>query len=394
MLKKEKKSKKKLALINSMTLMLGLQLGLVSFILSTFLGKQVSEKGVGWLFLLAYLISFYILIKVHFLIKKYGKSQTFFMFVAVRWISLIGMGAFWFHPVSIVFAVFSLVGNAMLWSTLDVLLEEYSDNGTTGKTRGLFLVVLNTGFLVAPFISTSLIQNYKNGFQLVFYLASFFALIPMLILAVFFSERKYIQQKKKRNKLFFWKEVFNRKDILRIYLASFLLDLFYSVMVVYMPIYLLDVGLFWGEMGKIFTVMLIPFVLIQYPLGIIADKKTGEKEWLILALLLMALSTTCIGFIDVPQVGLWMMLLFLTRVGAAMVEVMRDTYFYKQVGPKEIEIMDFFRTTKSISYIFGMSFFSIILFFSNIESIFFVLGGIILLGTIPLFWLKDTDAFS
>lgn len=373
-----------------MTLMLGLQVGLVSYILSTFLEKQVGEKAVGWLFLLGYLITLYILLKVHSLIRRCGKSQTFFIFVALRWISLVGMGAFWYHPVSVIFAVISIFGGSMLWSTLDVLVEEYSSNGSTGKTRGLFLAILNLGILVAPFASTWLVQNNDNGFQLVFYLASFFALIPMFILATCFSERKCFVEKRK-NGFSLWKQLWGKKDIIRIYWAAFLLDLFYSVMVVYTPVYLLDIGLSWVSIGKIFTIMLIPFVIVQYPLGLIADRKTGEKEFLIVALILMAFSTACIGFIDVPQVGLWMFILFLTRVGAATVEVMRDTYFYKQVEPGDLEIMDFFRTTRSISYIVGMTVFSLILIFSSIEFIFISLGAFILIGTVPLFWLKDTE---
>ncbi len=386
------KLKNKLALINLIAIMLGFQLGLVLFIFSTFLANQVGEKSVGWLFFGGYLASFYILIKMHSLVRKLGKSQAFFVFVAIGWISLIGMGAFWFHPISIIFAIFFLIGSTISWTALDVLIELYSNDKTTGRTRGLFLVVLNTGVLVAPFISTWLVQNNENGFQLVFYTASFFSFIPLIILTLFFSEREDINIKRKKN-FHIIKELLLRKNILRIYLVSFMLDLFYAVTVVYTPVYLLNIGLSWIEIGKIFTVMLIPFVVLQYPLGIIADKKTGEKELIIGSLFILAIFTIFIGFISTPNVVVWMAVLLLTRIGAATIEIMRDTYFYKKIGPKDIEIMDFYRTTKSLAYMFGMPVFIFLLFIfpSSLNYVFILLGIIIGLGIIPIFKLEDTE---
>lgn len=387
--KNKKKPISKLALINLMAFMLGLQLGLVAYVISIFLEEQVGAKGVGWVFLVSYLISLYVLMKIHALIRRIGQSQTFFLFVDITWISLIGMGAFWSHSISIFFTILFLVGGSILWPVLDGLIETYSDDKTTGKTRGLFLTILNIGILLSPLISTWLVDNYENGFQLVFYLASFLLLIPLVILAFFFSDRKYGMIRKGKN-ISIIKEFLVRKNILRIYLVAFLLDLFYAVMVVYTPVYLLSIGLTWIEIGKIFAVMLIPFVILQCPLGVIADKKTGEKTWLIGALATMAISTFGIGFISIPSVGIWMVILLLTRIGAAIVEVMRDTYFYKKVGPQDIKLMDFYRTTKNLAYIVGMPVFGLLLIFLPLNYVFIVLGSMLMIGVIPIFRLDDT----
>jgi MFS family permease len=390
--KNKNKFEKKILLINLMTLMLGLQLGLILYVISTFLATRVGEKNVSWIFLLGYIISFYILIKLHTLVRKFGNSQTFFIFGVMSWISLIGMGAFWFNHVSVIFAVLFLAGGSSLWATLDVLLERYSNDDTTGKTRGLYLTILNFGVLVAPFFSAWLVQAYENGYQLVFYLASFFTLIPLIILVIFFSKRDANVKLRKRN-FSLTKTLLVRKNVLRIYWVSFLLDLFYAVMVVYTPVYLLSIGLSWLDIGKIFTVMLIPFVVLQYPLGILADKKTGEKFWLIFSLMLMAIFTIAIGFVKIPDVGIWMTILLFTRIGAAIVEIMRDTYFYKKIGPKDVELMDFFRTSRSLSYMIGMPIFIglLLVFPLHLNYVFILLGTILGLGIIPLFRLKDTE---
>ena len=52
----------------------------------------------------------------------------------------------------------------------------------------------------------------------------------------------------------------------------------YAWMVIYTPLHMLDLGFTWEEIGQIFTIMLIPFVLVEYPAGWLADKYIGETE--------------------------------------------------------------------------------------------------------------------
>ena len=63
-------------------------------------------------------------------------------------------------------------------------------------------------------------------------------------------------------------------------------------MVIYTPIYLHEhIGLPWSDIGIIFTIMLLPFVLFEFPAGKLADGKWGEKEPPIIGIILIAVST-------------------------------------------------------------------------------------------------------
>jgi MFS family permease len=77
--------------------------------------------------------------------------------------------------------------------------------------------------------------------------------------------------------------------------------------------------------------MLLPFVFVQFPLGRLADKKWGEKEILSLGFIIVAIATGLISFISGGSMILWMTILFITRIGAATIEIMCDTYFFKKV---------------------------------------------------------------
>ncbi len=378
---------RKLHLLNVVAFLMGFQMALALYILSNFLKERSGIENIGIFYVISYIASFYVLINLHHLIKKHGKSTMFLIFLAIKIVALFGMGLFFENSFAVVFAIWSLMSGALAWVGLDLLIENYSKDKVTGSIRGAYLTVLNAGVLTAPLLATWIVENM--GYRFVFFFAANITAIVFVI--VFVSFRKVNHN---INKSISVRQVFEkirrRKNLSKIYYVSFLLELFYAVTVVYMPLYLRQLGVAWVEIGIIFTVMLIPFVLLQYPLGILADKKTGEKEWLLVAIILTAIFTATISFINSREVIVWMGVLFATRVGAAIIEVMRDSYFYKQVGPADVDLIDFFRTTRSIAYITGMAIFSFVLFFLPIQFIFVILALIILTGLVPLWKLKDT----
>ncbi len=378
---------RKLHLLNVVAFLMGFQMALALYILSNFLKERSGIENIGIFYVISYIASFYVLINLHHLIKKHGKSTMFLIFLAIKIVALFGMGLFFENSFAVVFAIWSLMSGALAWVGLDLLIENYSKDKVTGSIRGAYLTVLNAGVLTAPLLATWIVENM--GYRFVFFFAANITAIVFVI--VFVSFRKVNHN---INKSISIRQVFEkirrRKNLSKIYYVSFLLELFYAVTVVYMPLYLRQLGVAWVEIGIIFTVMLIPFVLLQYPLGILADKKTGEKEWLLVAIILTAIFTATISFINSREVIVWMGVLFATRVGAAIIEVMRDSYFYKQVGPADVDLIDFFRTTRSIAYITGMAIFSFVLFFLPIQFIFVILALIILTGLVPLWKLKDT----
>jgi MFS family permease len=185
------------------------------------------------------------------------------------------------------------------------------------------------------------------------------------------------------------KKVIAKKDIMRIYYVSFVLDFFYALMTIYMPIHLYSLGYSWEKIGIIFTVMLVPFVIVQYPMGILADKKTGEKEFLLFSLLLVAISTMFLYKINVGTIFIWSLALFVTRIGAALLEILRDSYFFKKVDATDIDIIGFFRTSLPIAYMAATMLSTLILFFLSIKAIFILVGVIALSALYPAFKLVD-----
>ena len=138
--------------------------------------------------------------------------------------------------------------------------------------------------------------------------------------------------------------------------------------------------------------MLIPFPLIEWPLGKLADKKYGEKEIMTIGFALLGLSTIALTAIMSKSVFAWALALFITRIGAATVEIMVETYFFKTVNAKDPNTLGFFRVTRSISYFIAPLITGFVLIFTTDQSFTFIALGILcLLAMIPAWTLKDTN---
>ena len=163
-------------------------------------------------------------------------------------------------------------------------------------------------------------------------------------------------------------------------------------MIVYSPLYLLSLGLSWEQIGIIFTIMLIPFVVIEYPIGILADKKFGEKEMIIIGLLIMGISSFGIFFLHTKSVLLWALVLLATRMGAATVEILRDSYFYKKIDGRDVDLISFFRTTRSVAYIVATGFSAMLLIIAPMRYIFLLIAAMVFVGLYPAIKLIDNKS--
>jgi MFS family permease len=148
-------------------------------------------------------------------------------------------------------------------------------------------------------------------------------------------------------------------------------------------------GFSWDKIGIIFTVMLLPFLFLEYPLGRLSDK-VGEKKMLRIGLLIMAFATLSIPFISEPKILPFAIALFLSRVGAATIEIMTESYFFKSVTEEHADEISFYRNTSPVSFIIGPLLAIPVLFLTpSFEYIYFVLGAIILIGYYLAHKLRD-----
>jgi hypothetical protein len=85
-----------------------------------------------------------------------------------------------------------------------------------------------------------------------------------------------------------------------------------------------------------------------------------------------------------------MVVLFVSRIGIAGLEVLKDTYFYRQIGADDVDIIAFFRTAMPLASIVATALSSAMLAFMPLSSVFWLAALVLFLAFISTIFLKDS----
>ncbi len=363
-------------------------LALPLYINSSYLNDYISEKYIGLIYTLGSIISFFMLIVMPKILAHFGNYKTTLIFTGATAILMFMLTYFThLYIIAPVFVIYISLLTLILFN-FDIFLEKYSNDNETGGVRGTFLTITNLAVLISPIIAGAILTN--GDYWKIYLVGAIFMVGLFLLFKTNFKDFKdpKYDQVPFLNTL---KLVFKNKDMRSIFIASFLLRFFYAWMTIYTPLYLHEhMGFDWSQIGIIFTIMLIPFVLFELPAGKLADTKFGEKEMLTIGFLIIAISTASIVLITKPIFWLWALVLFITRIGASMVEIMTETHFFKHVDGTDTNIIGFFRNNRPIAYIIAPLLASAILYFIEFKYLFLVLGMIMFIGIYHTSNIKDT----
>ncbi len=384
----EKLDAGRIHLTSFVSFLMGFSQAVLVYVISSYFKLATGTENVGIFYAVSYIIFLVVLLNLHKVMRALGKANVFYFALLAKIIAIVFLIFSDPSAVGILLLMLYIILGHIEWVALDVIIESFSVDRMSGRIRGLHLTILNAGFLFGPFVSTYILG--KIGFQGIFVFSLIFnAFVFIFALLSFRKVNHRFEQKLKIIDVL--KKVAGRKNVMRIYYISFVLEFFYALMLIYTPLYLRDLGYSWESIGIMFTIMLIPFVVLQYPTGILADKKTGEKELLILSLFIMALATGAIYFVGAGSVVIWAAILFATRIGAALIEILRDSYFFKRIDGYDVDLIDFFRTTLPVAYIVAATLSSFILFLFPTKYIFILTAAVVLSALYPAIRLKDSQ---
>jgi len=372
--------------------LLGAHIALVVYFNSNFLeSRGISEDYLGILYALGSIISIIVLALLPKILKRFGNYRTLLTSTVLEIILFIGIALCPYVWALMLMFAMSIATSVPLFFGLDIFLKNFNDSKTsnTADVRSTFLTTLNMAFVASPFFAGQLLGD-NNNYTLV-YLISASLLVPVLYLVrkefKKFKDPKYNTVSIKP----ILKAIENDVDLRNIFIVQFIIRFFFSWMVIYIPIYLTQhLGFSLAQLGVMFSIMLLPFVLLEYPLGHYVDKRFGEKEFLIIGFTIIALATASISFITSSDFMLWTTILVLTRIGAAMVEVMNEIYFFKHVHGDDLDTIGAFRVLRPLAYIIGPALGTIFIVLIGIQTLFIILGFISLIGLFASSRIKDT----
>jgi MFS family permease len=384
-----KKRKTLLPYVYLANILLSIHFFLIIYINSTVLEQFFTADQVGILFIVGAIIGILFFLSAPNVINRFGLSRYLFSVIALECIAILGLAG---SNSALSVAFYFLMHNSlvpMILFCLDIFLEKETHIETdTGKIRSIFLTISNTILVISPAITGLILKQYS--FATLYFLSALFCLPLLLIVRKKFSGT--VTKISEVHIITSMKKAFANKDVKNVVIAQFILQFFYAWMVIYLPLYLVkDVGFGWQKLGLLFTVMLIPFAVFEIPVGFLADKKYGEKEFMLIGFIIMAVASSLIPFVKVPVFITWATLLFCSRIGASFSEITSESYFFKQVNAENSDSISIFRMTRPVAYICAPIIATITLTFLSLGASFWILGIITFFGSVAAFNITDTN---
>lgn len=342
--------------------------------------KIISEKYVGLLYTVAAVMTI-ITLSLSSNILRYFGNRTLVLILLLINMTALGFVISVAHPWIIALSFISiLTTNTLISLCLDIFIEHFGNPVTVGKTRGLYLTITNLAWMLSPLITSLLIT--KDGGYISVYLLAFITVIIMT-LGLFLSIKDFKDKQYERTPfLQTYTYLKTNRHMLAITMINFILQFFFAWMVVYTPLYLIKhIGFHWAELGVIFTVMLAPFVIFGLPVGILIDKYKVRKSTLFyIGFFIIIFSTLSIPFITGKSMTLWALVLFMTRMGASIVETTSEIYFFTHTAEEDAYLLGVFRDMTPVSYIIAPLIATLIFIFLPFNYLFIILGLILCAG--------------
>ena len=356
---------------------------------SSFLSLFLDERTVGYVYMLGAAISILGFLIVPSIVRRTGNYSLAVGLIIIQMFLMWGLIVSQSATFVTIFFILQTAVVALISLSFDIFLEVHTDGERVGTIRGLYITSLNLSWVIAPLIGSLVINGTDN------YRHSYIVALAMLFPFLYVIYRNFPKFRDPHyTHLSPWqviKHISQNRDWVKLFTANIILQTFYAWMVIYSPVYLHSkLGMTWENIGIVLTVMLVPFALIQYPLGKLADEKYGEKEIMAIGFAIMGITTIGLSFLTVPSVFMWSVGLFATRVGAAASEIMLETYFFKTVSSRDSSVLGSFRITRPFSYLIAPVITGAGLLFTTHQFLFVIIGGICLLGLWPALTIRDT----
>lgn len=363
-----------------LSFLFSLHIALSAYVNAIFLSSIIKEQYVGILYTISSLVTLLLLSKSSNILKYFGNKNLTLWLLLANMLSLVGMitsrNA---YIVAVSFIVF-VSTNTQIFYCIDIFIEHFSNKNTVGKNRGFYLMITSIAWMASPLIAAFLIT--KEGGYKTIYLLAFFATVIMSV-GLLFSVKKFNDKTYKKTPfLQTYQYLKTNHHMLAITVINFILQFFYAWMVVYTPIYLYQyIGLGWNQIGIIFTIMLAPFVLFDLPIGILVDKYHVSKRTLLsIGFIVISVSTLLIASMNTQNVVYWGIILFMTRVGACIIETTSEIYFFSHVREEETYLLSVFRDMTPVAYIIAPIISTLIFMVLPFKSLFIILSVILLAG--------------
>ncbi len=311
-------------------------------------------------------------------VKFLGNRKTVALAIALELLAIIGIKFVSDPSLFAISFILFLAAQILISFSFDIFFEHNTNTQNSGKVRGFVVALQHIGRMLGPILAA--VISVKMGLRAPYAIS--FALLLLTGALLYFATKEFRDKTYVPSSLIgSLKVILARPNVFKPLWSLLLLQTFYAVMVAFVPIYLLDViNIDLESLGVIFTIMLAPFVLLAYPIGKIIDGGVSGRRAARYGLIIMALATLTIPFVHSKSLWVWGMILFISRIGAVLLETAGEAIFFKGIKEEETELLGIMRDTQPIGYFIGSIIAMLTLVLGSLVHIFYVIAIILLIG--------------
>jgi len=354
----------KLSIIGAIT---ALSIALVDTIWAVYIDSFVNNIALVGLVLafltLASFLSFFFLVPV---IEKCSKSKLYFLslfFFGVIYLILAFTNNFYLF---ILLALSLTILFTLRVICYGIIVRDKSSERQLSRNEGLSYTFANLAWLAGPLFAGYLSDMY--GVSLIFLLAAIFIFVALTFFK--FSKIQDVNLKKRVDKNVFrnFREFFKSKDRTFSYMLSGGVNLWWVLIYIFMPLYIMRQGLGIIWVGYFLFAVPIPLVLFQYYFSRLAGKVGFKKMFKVGFFIPFVIAIICFFIVDIYII---MLLLVLASLGLAMTESTTEAYFFDTLkGKQELRFYGPYNTTIDLNHFMGNILTSAVLIFLPFKFIF------------------------
>jgi MFS family permease len=361
-----------------------------AFYFGTF-GESLGITGLwlGSLFAIGSLVSIVAYIALPKIVRKIQVRPALIIFASLYVTGLYFTAfAYSFTSLLIPFIV-TTISYGLAMSVLDMYVEVSTDiRHKQGSVRGTYLALSNLAYIVGPLTGGLLIQ--VGGFPFLF-LASILFMIPFLGLVFYHMPELPIKAQTALTEATHavtqtivgaYRELFSHDKIRTVFYLKLLSNLFTSTVSIFVTIYMIDVaGFSFATTGLLLAISLIPYVLIEIPVGKLVDGKFTEHWPAAIGFFIIALCISFVPIITDAGALVWAIILFVMRIGGSLIEISTESFFFKHLPAGNTEGISGFRALNPLSLVIAPILASVAIYFGGYNTLFTILSVLMLHGT-------------
>ena len=269
--------------------------------------------------------------------------------------------------------IITIIGTLRVTS-FGIIVKDKSPKKHLSKNEGLIYTFSNIAWVIGPLIAGYISERFN--LNLIFALSAIFVFIAFMLFKFSKIKDGNIQKKVNKNIIKNFIEFFKDKKRLYAYLLGGGVNLWWSLIYLFIPIYIIRNGLGTIWVGYFLFAIAVPLMILEFHFSKLAGK-IGFKKIFKIGFLIASICAIACFFINNIYVILG--LLVLASVGLAMLEPTTEAYFFDITKKgEECRFYGPYNTTVEVNDFIGKILSATLLVFLPFKYIFILFGVLML----------------